>query len=422
MEFAQIFSIAVFVIVMAVIISEKLHRATIALAGGIILILAGIITFDEGVSAIDFNTLGVLLGMMLFVAVVRESGLFEYLAIKSAKIVKGDPWKVMVAFMIVTAVFSAFLDNVTTVLLVGPMTLTICQILKTNPVPFLMTEILASNIGGTSTLIGDPPNIMIGSAAGLSFGDFILVDGPIAVIIMVVIILVFRFVYGKKLSVEDDAREAVMNLNENKAIKNPALFKKSVVMIFLVVAAFMLHGVLGLESCEIALTAGIFMLIIGRADLEAAIKHVEWSTLLFFIGLFVVVGAMEHTGVIKMLADFILGVSADNPVMMMIIILWVSAILSAILDNIPFVATMIPLIAAIEAAGIDVTPMWWALSLGACLGGNGTLIGASANVVLSGISNKNGYPITFMSFLKVGAPIMILSIIISTGYLLLRFA
>lgn len=422
MSTLQIFSIIVFVLVMAVIISEKLHRATVALTGGIILILTGVLTFDEGIEAVDFNTLGVLLGMMLFVGVVKESGLFEYLAIRSAKAVKGNPWKIMIAFTIITAVCSAFLDNVTTVLLVGPMTITICEMMKTNPVPFLLAEILSSNIGGTATLIGDPPNIMIGSAANLSFVDFVMVDAPVIIVIMVVLILFFRFKFKKNLIVSEQDRAEVLQMNEKEAIKNPALFKKSVVMIFLVVLAFMLHGVLGLESCEIALTAGLVMVILGHADFEKVVHHVEWPTLLFFIGLFIVVGGMEATGVISMLADFIMEATAGNMVLTMLVILWVSALLSAILDNIPFVATMIPLVIAMGADGMDVTPLWWAISLGACLGGNGTLIGASANVVLSGISNKHGYPITFVEFLKIGMPVMLISVAIATVYLVLRFA
>lgn len=421
MEMSQLFAIAVFVLVMAVIISEKVHRAAVSLAGGIILILSGVITFDEGIESVDFSTLGVLLGMMLFVAVIRESGLFEFLAIKSAKIAKGDPWRIMVAFMIITALFSAFLDNVTTVLLVGPMTITICRMIKANPVPFLMTEILSSNIGGTATLIGDPPNIMIGSAAHLSFLDFILVDAPVVILIMLAMILCFRFIYGRNLSVTDEAKAEVLALDENKFIKDKKLFKKSIVMIFLVIAGFMLHSAIGLESCEIALTAGIIMVIIGGTNVEDAIHHVEWPTLLFFIGLFIVVGALDSTGVIMKLANLIIDATAGKMVLTMLVILWVSAILSAILDNIPFVATMIPLVLAMEANGINITPLWWAISLGACLGGNGTLIGASANVVLSGISSKHGYPITFVEFLKVGMPMMLLSVVIATGYLLLRF-
>ncbi len=366
--------------------------------------------------------MGVLLGMMLFVAVVKESGLFEYMAIKAAKIAKGDPWRIMVAFMIVTAVFSAFLDNVTTVLLVGPMTITICRMINTNPVPFLLTEILASNVGGTATLIGDPPNIMIGTAANLSFIDFIIYDSPVIIVVMVAMVIFFRFVYKKKLSASAEAQNEVLGLDEKNFIKDKKLFKKSVIMIILVVAAFIGHSFLGVESCEVALAAGIIMVIIGRTNVETAIHNVEWPTLLFFIGLFVVVGALDKTGVIGMMANGIIQATGGNVILTMLVILWVSALLSAILDNIPFVATMIPLILTMEASGIDAAPLWWALSLGACLGGNGTLIGASANVVLSGISGKHGYPITFIGFLKIGMPMMLISVVIATGYLLLRFA
>ena len=297
------------------------------------------------------------------------------------------------------------------------------SILNVNPIPFMLTQILASNMGGTATLIGDPPNIMIGSEAGLGFADFILNTAPVVVIIMAASLLCFYLMFGRKLKVSDDAMQAVMELDENRAIKDKSLLIKSVVMIGLVVIGFMFHSSLGMESCTIALLAAVIMMIVGKQDVEDVIMGVEWSTILFFIGLFVVVGGMEETGVIDQLATLLIGMTGGNMVLTMLIILWVSAIVSSFLDNIPFVATLIPMILAIQAeSGMDVTPLWWALSLGACLGGNGTLIGASANVVLSGISNKNGYPITFMSYLKVGFPMMILSVAISMVYLLLRFA
>ena len=311
----------------------------------------------------------------------------------------------------------------TTVLLVGPMTLAITSILKVNPVPFLLTQILASNMGGTATLIGDPPNIMIGSEAGLSFVDFITGTAPAVIVIMAVSIVCFYFMFGRKLHVEEKAMQEVMKLDENRAIKDKPLLIKSVVMIVLVVIGFIFHASLGLESCTVALLAAAIMMLIGKQDTEDVILGVEWSTIVFFIGLFVVVGGMEETGVIDQLAQLLMNLTNGNMVITMLIILWVSALVSSIIDNIPFVATLIPMILAIQAeSGMDVTPLWWALSLGACLGGNGTLIGASANVVLSGISNKNGYPITFMSYLKVGFPMMLLSIVISMIYLLLRFA
>ena len=419
----EIISIVIFLLVMVAIVSEKVHRAAASLAGAVILLVTHVLTVDSAIEHVDVNTIGVLVGMMLFVAVVKNSGLFEYIAIKSAKLTHGKPWAIMAVFTIITAALSAFLDNVTTVLLVGPMTLAITSILKVNPVPFLLTQILASNMGGTATLIGDPPNIMIGSEAGLGFADFILNTAPVIVIIMAASLLCFYLMFGRKLKVSDDAMQAVMELDENRAIKDKSLLIKSVVMIGLVVIGFMFHSSLGMESCTIALLAAVIMMIVGKQDVEDVIMGVEWSTILFFIGLFVVVGGMEENGVIDQLATLLIGMTGGNLALTMLIILWVSAIVSSFLDNIPFVATLIPMILAIQAeSGMDVTPLWWALSLGACLGGNGTLIGASANVVLSGISNKNGYPITFMSYLKVGFPMMILSVAISMVYLLLRFA
>lgn len=416
-----VIAIGVFVLVMAVIISEKLHRAAASIAGAVILLLTGVISFDESLEYIDFNTIGVLIGMMTFVGVVKASGLFQFLAVKSAKIAKGDPWKIMVLFIIITAVLSALLDNVTTVLLIGPMTMTICAILGLNPVPFFMTQILASNVGGTSTLIGDPPNIMIGSQAGLSFADFILVDTPPVIIILAVFILIFKFMYGKKILTTPEKMAKVMELDENAEIKDKPLFIKSLVMIGLIVLGFFFHGSLGVESSVIALTAAAIMLIIGKQNVEHVILGVEWPTIIFFVGLFVVVGGLEKVGVITAIANWLMNATNGNMFLTMILVVWVSAIVSSILDNIPFVAAMIPVILTMQSSGMDVEPLWWALSLGACLGGNGTLIGASANVVLSGISTREGHPITFIDFLKVGFPMMLVSSAIACVYLMLRF-
>lgn len=416
----QIAAVVIFLAVIVAIMTEKIHRAVAATAGAVLLLLIGILDVNSAVSYIDFNTVGVLIGMMLFVAVVKNSGIFEFIAIKSAKIAKGDPWRIMVLFVIITAVLSAFLDNVTTVLLIGPMTIAITQILEINPVPFLMTQIMASNIGGTATLIGDPPNIMIGSAAGLSFVDFIENTGLVVIVILAVMLVCFRIMYGKQLGVDAEKTKLIMELDESKTIKDHALMVKSLVLIALVVVGFVMHSTLGIESCVVALTAAAVMLIIGKQDAEDIIANVEWSTIVFFIGLFIVVGGMQETGVINMLAQALMDVTHGD-VFITMLLLWLSAIFSAFLDNIPFVATLIPMILTMGQSGADIAPLWWAISLGACLGGNGSLIGASANVVLSGISNKNGYPITFMSYLKVGFPLMILSIIISTGFLLIRY-
>ena len=421
MDVNQIVSIAVFVIVMAAIMTEKLHRSLAAIVGAMLVLALHVLPFDAAMEHIDFNTLGVLLGMMLFVSVVKLSGMYEFRASKAARLAKGEPWKVMLLFVLLTAVLSAFLDNVTTVLLIGPMTLTVCKLLDVNPIPFFMTEILASNIGGTATLIGDPPNIMIGSAAGFTFFDFILYDAPAVVVILAAVLVVFYFLYGRKMHVNEEHRARIMELDEHAMIKNKRLLKQSYVMIGLVVVGFMAHGALGLESSVIALgAAGIIMLISGES-IEEALANVEWTTLAFFAGLFVIVGAMAETGVIEMLAHALIDATGGNVFVTMLVLLVGSAVISSFLDNIPFVATMIPILLAMESTGMDVTPLWWAVSLGACLGGNGTLIGASANVVLSDISKKHGYEITFAKFFKTGFPIMLLTILIAGVYLVVRF-
>ncbi|MCI7145094.1 MAG: ArsB/NhaD family transporter [Clostridiales bacterium] len=421
MTASQIIALVIFVAVIAVIVSEKLHRAACALIGAMLLVLLGILEPGEALDFIDFNTIGVLLGMMMFVAVVKNSGIFEFLAVKAAKLAKGNPWRIMVYFMIITAVLSAFLDNVTTVLLIGPMTFSICKTLELNPVPYLMTQIISSNVGGTATLIGDPPNIMLGSAADISFLQFVIYDGPIVVIVMIATVLGFRILYGKRLSVSPEKMELVCQMDEKAEIKDHALFIKSIVMILVVATAFILHDTLELKTSIIALSCAAIMIMIGRQDVEETVHDVEWPTIVFFAFLFVVVGGLEKVGLIRMLADAMISATGTHYVILMIVILWVSALCSAVLDNIPFVATLIPLIMTMQSEGIDVWPLWWAVSIGACFGGNGTIIGASANVVLTGISNRKGYPITFMDFLKVGAPMMIMSIVLATIYLLILF-
>ena len=418
---SQVIAVAIFVAVIGVIVSEKLHRAACALIGAMLLVLIGILEPKEALGFIDFNTIGVLIGMMMFVAVVKNSGIFEYLAIKSAKIAKGNPWRIMIAFMIITAVLSAFLDNVTTVLLIGPMTFSICQKLELNPVPYLMTQIMSSNLGGTATLIGDPPNIMIGSSADISFAQFVQYDAPIVVISMFAAVIMFRFIYKKGLTVTPEKMQLIMQMDEKEQIRDKALFVKSVIMIFLVALAFILHDALGLKTSIIALSCAALMIMIGKQDVEETIHDVEWPTIVFFAFLFIVVGGLEKVGIIHAIADLMVSATGTHYVILMLVILWVSAICSAVLDNIPFVATLIPLIMTMEAEGIDVWPLWWAVSIGACFGGNGTIIGASANVVLTGIAGRRGYPITFIDFLKIGAPVMLMSVVLATAYLLVLF-
>lgn len=417
----KIIAVAVFLIVILLIITERVHRTAAAMAGAVVLILTGVMSAEKALSYIDFNTIGVLVGMMIFVAIVRQSGMFEYIAVRAAKAVHGDPWKIMVAFTLITALLSAILDNVTTVLLVGPMSIAIARMLKIDPVPFLMGQILASNVGGTATLIGDPPNIMIGSAAHLSFMDFLENTGFTVLFILVVLILLMKVVYEKKIELGTVDTGAIEKLDPSKSITNRALMRKGIIVLICVIIGFMFHDKLDIESSVIALTAAAVMLIIGREDVDQAIQGVEWTTILFFMSLFVVVGGLTETGIIKELASKIIGATNGHPMVTMLVLLWASALLSSILDNIPFVATLIPLILAMQADGMDVTSFWWAISLGACLGGNGTMIGASANVVLSDISTKHGYPITFKSYLKVGMPFMLLSIVISTVFLVVKF-
>ncbi len=418
----EVIAILVFVVVIGLIISEKVNSAAAALAGAMVLVITGVMSAHKALSYIDFNTIGLLVGMMVLVAIIRQSGLFEYVAIKAAKMVHGDPWKIMIAFILLTAVLSGILDNVTTVLLVGPMTIAIAKMLEINPVPFLMTQILASNAGGTATLIGDPPNIMIGSAANLSFMDFLKNTGIAVVLVIIFMIVMMRFVYKKEIEVEGLDTSKIMNLDPDKSITDKPLLIKGVVVIVLVILGFIFHDQIGMETSVIALTAAAVMLIIGGVNVDNAIQDVEWTTIAFFMALFVVVGGLTETGVIKQVAAVIIERTAGHPVMMMLILLWASALLSSFLNNIPFIATLIPLVLALKADGMDAEPLWWAISLGACLGGNGTMIGASANVVLSDISTKHGYPITFKSYLRVGMPFMLGSVLISMVFLLVKYA
>ena len=418
----EVIAIIVFVVVIGLIISEKVNSAAAALAGAMALVVTGVMSAHRALSYIDFNTIGLLVGMMVLVAIIRQSGLFEYVAIKAAKMVHGDPWKIMIAFILLTAVLSGILDNVTTVLLVGPMTIAIAKMLEINPVPFLMTQILASNAGGTATLIGDPPNIMIGSAANLSFMDFLKNTGIAVVLVIIFMIVMMHFVYKKEIEVEGLDTSKIMNLDPDKSITDKPLLIKGVVVIVLVILGFIFHDQIGMDTSVIALTAAAVMLIIGGVNVDNAIQDVEWTTIAFFMALFVVVGGLTETGVIKQVAAVIIERTAGHPVMMMLILLWSSALLSSFLNNIPFIATLIPLVLALKADGMDAEPLWWAISLGACLGGNGTMIGASANVVLSDISTKHGYPITFKSYLRVGMPFMLGSVFISMVFLLVKYA
>ena len=414
---------AIFLGTYALLIADKIHRTIVALCGAVLILLAGIITQERAVRAIDFNTIGLLIGMMVIVGITRRTGIFEYMAIVSAKKAKGEPAMIMLSLATVTAVLSAFLDNVTTVLLIVPVTFAIAGRLKINPMPFLIAEVIASNIGGTATLIGDPPNIMIGSATGLGFMDFAIALAPVIVVVHIANMIWLKILYKKQLETTPELKKGIMEMDEKEEIKDPVMLRKCLWLIGLTILGFVFHQYLHMESATIALAGASFLLLITRDDPEHALAAVEWPVIFFFAGLFVIVGALQEAGVITYIAERSLQLTGGAMVPTGLLILWLSAIASAFVDNIPFVATMIPLIKDMgQIGGIqDLNPLWWSLSLGACLGGNGTLIGASANVVVAGMAEKRGIIITFMHFTKIAFPMMLMSVAICTVYLLLRY-
>ncbi len=414
-------AIIIFLVAYGIIISEKLNRTVVALLGALAMVVFHILSQEEAFHVIDFNTIGLLVGMMTIVNILKRTGIFQYIAIKTAKLSKGSPWKIMLYFSVVTAVASALLDNVTTILLIAPVTFVITETLGLNPVPFLITEVLTANIGGTATLIGDPPNIMIGGATNLSFMDFLINLGPVVVVIFIVVLLLLKFIYGSQLKISEENKAKIAEFDETKTITDPVLLKKSGIVLLGTILVFAIHQSFGLESATIALLGAGILLLIGKVDVEEILTEVEWPTIFFFMGLFIMVGALEEIGVIEVVANQLISLTQGNVFVTTMLILWVAAIASAFLDNIPFVATMIPLIHSIGATGMDTTSLWWALALGACLGGNGSVVGATANVIVSGMLHKKGYKLTFGDFLKVGFPIMLVSVVISMIYLILFY-
>lgn len=417
-------ALAVFFLTYALIVSEKMHRTVAALLGAAVVIVGGVLEQEQAVRAIDFNTLGLLIGMMMLVHLTGETGVFEYTAIKVAKLAGGDAWRSLAGLALVTAVASAFLDNVTTVLLIVPVTLKLTRELKTDPLPFLLSEILASNVGGTATLIGDPPNILIGSATGLSFMDFVVNLGPVVALIMAVSLVGFYLVWGRKMRVEDAAKRRVMALDERAAITDRRLLGQAGIVLALTLAGFFLHAQLHLESATVALSGAALLLAWSGKNVDRILGGVEWPTIFFFVGLFVVVGALESTGLLEQLAVWVMGKTGGDTTVTAMAILWLSAVASGVVDNIPFVATMIPVIQAmgeVAKGPLELEPLWWALSLGACLGGNSTLVGASANVVVADMADDEGNPIGFMRFLRIGVPFTLVSVVVASGYLYIRY-
>lgn len=425
---------AILVATYVAVMTERVNRAIVAGIGACLMIVVGVLNQEAAIRGVDFNTIMLLAGMMLLVGITRRTGVFEYLAIWSAKLVGARPAGILVGLAVATAFISALLDNVTTVLLVVPVTMAITKELKVPPYPFLFAEVMASNIGGTATLIGDPPNIMIGSAAHLTFNDFVLNLTPVILVVLLANSIALHLIWGRSLRATDADRQRVLAMNERELITDPVLLRHCLTVLGAVLLAFMLARVIHLEPGTIAMFGAAILVLLDNwphpaehqtRKVHASFGDVEWITLFFFIGLFVVVSGVERTGLISRIARWVLTATQGKLVVASSVILWSSAILSAVVDNIPFVAAMIPLIREVGpqlAGGAHlVNVLWWSLSLGACLGGNGTLIGASANLTVAGLAERQGVPFSFWTYTKTAFPLMLMSIVLAQAYLLLRY-
>ncbi len=426
-------STCILAITYAIIMSEKVNRAVVALAGAGVMIIVGVLNQEEAIKGVDWNTIGLLTGMMILVSISRRSGMFEFVAVWSARAANAHPAGIMLLLQIATAVLSALLDNVTTVLLIVPVTLAITNTLKVPPYPYLFAEIMASNIGGTATLIGDPPNIIIGSQVGLTFNQFVYHLTPVILVILVVQMLMIHMIWGRKLKAVPEAQAEIMAMNPVASIKDWLLLKQSLVVLTLVMVGFIFARQLHLEPATIALTGSAVLMLLDNwvhhsekasHNIHSTFGDVEWITIFFFLGLFIVVHGVEMGGLLHLLAEKLVAATGGDLAHTGYAILWASAFLSAIVDNIPFVATMIPLIKSVAPAfggEAHIQPLWWCLSLGACLGGNGTLVGASANLTVAGISERNGVPFRFLTYTLYAAPLTIVSIAIANVYVWWRY-
>jgi Na+/H+ antiporter NhaD/arsenite permease-like protein len=422
----EILAVGLFIVVLAFIAFELAHRTVLALFGAAILVAFGVLGQERAASEfVDWNTIGLLAGMMVIVVILEKTGIFEYLAIKSAQWGKAKPGRILILLSLITAFLSAFLDNVTTVILMVPVTFLIADALEVSPIPFLLTQVMASNIGGTATLIGDPPNILIGSAAGLSFMDFVVNLGPVVLLTLPAVLGVLYLMFRKELHGSKDAGEIIASMDAASSIRDSVLLRMSLIVLGGVMLAFFLHGALHLEAATIALFGAAALMLYTRADVDEVMRGVEWPTLLFFVGLFVLVGGLEVTGFVGGIAELLTSIAGGASATTALVVIWGSGLASGIVDNIPFTATMIPVIRDMaEAEGLSeaqTRPLWWALALGADYGGNFTLIGASANVVVAGMSERAGCRISFLKFMLYGIPVTLVSLIIATVYVFLRY-
>lgn len=414
------FPIIIFVLALVAIATERVHRTKVALLGAALVVLAGTVSQEEAIEAVDFNTLGLLVGMMVIVRLTEPTGVYTWLAIKAGHVSRGRPWAVVASLVVSTAILSAFLDNLTTILLVVPITFLLADALDVDPVPLIIMEVIASNIGGTATLIGDPPNILIAGATGLSFGEFIVNLAPIAIVSLVVVSTMLYFVYRSRLQVSDEARERVMELDAGRAIEDRDELWRTVPILMGTILVFFVHKQLHVEPATVALSGATLMLLVTRQSIDKALAGVEWATLFFFVALFVMVGALEHSGAIREVADAIADVTDGDRTAELLGIAWASAIGSGVVDNIPFTAAMIPVVEQLEGGTGD-DAYWWALAIGACFGGNATVIAAAANVAAAGMAQRAGYPMTFMAFLRAGIPATLVSMLLATLYIAVRY-
>lgn len=410
----------IFIFTYVLIVTERIPRTVSALLGGMAVIIFGILSQEHAFTIIDWNVIFLLVGMMIIANVLRETGIFQWIAVQSVRVGKGDPFRIMLILVLVTAVASALLDNVTIVVLVVPVTIFVAASLRMSPIPFLIAEILAANIGGSATLIGDPPNILIGSAANIDFITFAANMAPISIIILIALAGMSWLLFKNDLIIESGYKLNIEAMDVTELITDISLMRKSIIVMGFVIVGFFIHGALKLEPATIALTGATILVLWGRVDPHHVLRDIEWATLFFFIGLFILVEALVEVGIIESVANFILNLTEGNLALTSMLLLWFSAVASGIVDNIPYTATMIPVVENLGKV-IPVEPLWWSLALGACLGGNATLVGAAANVVVANLADQSGHPLSFSQFLRYSLVVTFVSILLASLYVWFRY-